>query len=80
MFGPNAVSMTYLNSETTGSLGATTADETEVMAVAYRRTLGPGVFWRVTAMFADYDDGLAGAAASNSNEGEALTTSILVRF
>ena len=50
------------------------------MAVAYRRTLGPGVFWRVTAMFADYDDGLAGAAASNSNEGEALTTSILVRF
>lgn len=80
MFGPNAVSMTYLNSETTGSLGATTADETEVMAVAYRRTLGPGVFWRVTAMFADYDDGNVGAAAAASNSGEALTTSIVVRF
>jgi outer membrane protein OmpU len=81
IFGPNAVSGTYQKSETTGTAGqASTSDETETMAVAYRRTLGPGVFWRVTAMFADYDDGLAGAAASNSNEGEALTTSILVRF
>ena len=80
MFGPNAMSLTYLNSETTGSVGATTADETEVMAIAYRRTLGPGVSWKVTAMFADYDDGAAGAAAANSNSGEALTTSISVRF
>jgi outer membrane protein OmpU len=81
IFGANAVSGTYQKSETTGTIGqASTQDETETMAVAYRRTLGPGVFWRVTAMFADYDDGLAGAAAGNSNEGEALTTSILVRF
>jgi outer membrane protein OmpU len=78
--GPNAFSLTFLSAETTGTIGATTADETEVMAVAYRRTLGPGVTWHVTAMFADHNDGAAGAIASASNSGEALTTHMTVRF
>jgi len=78
--GPNAYSLTFLSSETTGTPGATTADETEVMAVAYRRTLGPGVTWAVTAHFADFKDGAAGAAAANSNSGEAISTHVTVRF
>jgi predicted porin len=80
-FGPNAVSFTYQGAESDANTGgAADGDETQAMTIAYRRTLGPGVFWRVTGMVADYDDGLAGAAAGNSNEGEALTTSVQVRF
>jgi hypothetical protein len=80
-FGPNAVSLTYQDAETTAtSVAAGDGDELQAMTIAYRRTLGPGVFWKVTAMTADYDDGAAGAAAGNSNDGEALTTSIQVRF
>ena len=80
-FGPNAVSLTHLSGETTAGSNATgDGDETKVTMVAYRRTLGPGVFWKVSAFFADFDDGLAGAAAANSNEGEALSTSIQIRF
>jgi outer membrane protein OmpU len=80
-FGPNAVSLTYQDAETTAtSVAAGAGDELQAMTIAYRRTLGPGVFWKVTAMTADYDDGAAGAAAGNSNDGEALTTAIQVRF
>ena len=79
-FGPNAVSLTYQDAQATGNAAASQNDELQAMTIAYRRTLGPGVFWKVTAMTADYDDGAAGAAAGNSNDGEALTTSIQVRF
>jgi outer membrane protein OmpU len=81
IFGANAVSANYIKAEATGSAGgARSSDESEAFAVAYRRTLGPGVFWRVTAMMADHDDGATGAAANQSNEGEAITTSVVVRF
>ena len=79
-FGPNAVSLTYQDAQATGNAAASQNDELQAMTIAYRRTLGPGVFWKVTAMTADYDDNAAGAAAGNSNDGEALTTSIQVRF
>jgi len=79
-FGPNAVSLTYQDAQATGNAAASQNDELQAMTIAYRRTLGPGVSWKVTAMTADYDDGAAGAAAGNSNDGEALTTSIQVRF
>ena len=81
VFGPNAVSLGYQNAETTATSNAAgDGDEIESFIVAYRRTLGPGVFWKVTGYSADYDDAAAGAAAGNSNDGEALTTSIQVRF
>jgi len=81
MFGPNAVSLTHLSAETTASSNAAGAgDETTVTALAFRRTLGPGVSWKVTAMFADFENGTAGAAEGTSNNGEALTTSLSVRF
>jgi hypothetical protein len=79
-FGPNAVSAQYQTAEADSRLAARNGDEHEVFWLAYRRTLGPGVFWKVSAMFADFFDGLAGAAAGNSNDGQALTTSIFVRF
>jgi len=80
-FGPNAVSLVHLSAETTASSNATgDGDEAKVTWLAYRRTLGPGVTWGVSAIFADFDDAAAGAAAGTSNSGEALVTSINVRF
>ena len=80
-FGPNAVSITRLAGETTATSNAAgDGDETTVTHLAYRRTLGPGVSWTLTAIFADYENGLAGAAASTSNDGQALVTSVKIRF
>ena len=81
MFGPNAVSIAHLTAETDGSQASgRNGDEAKSTFIAYRRTLGPGVFWKVTAMFAEFNDGATGAVAGASNDGEALTTSIFVRF
>ena len=80
-FGPNAVSIAHLSAETDGTQASgRNGDEAKVTFVAYRRTLGPGVFWKVTGMFADFDDGATGAAAGASNDGEAVTTSIFIAF
>ena len=80
-FGPNALSLSYLNAETTASSGhAADGDEIQLVTVAYRRTLGPGVFWKVTGFSVDYDDAAKNTKPEHSNDGEALTTSIQVRF
>ena len=80
-FGPNALSLSYLNAATTASSGhAADGDEIQLFTVAYRRTLGPGVFWKVTGFSVDYDDAAKAAKPYDSNDGEALTTSIQVRF
>ena len=80
-FGPNAVSIAHLSGESTATSNAAgDGDEGRSTYLAYRRTLGPGVSWKVTAMFADFDNAAAGAAAGTSNDGEALTTSIAIRF
>lgn len=80
-FGPNAVSAQYLNGETNSLAAARNNDEVETFWLAYRRTLGPGVFWKVSAIFAEFDDGAAGApVAAANNDGQALTTSIQIRF
>ena len=79
--GANAFSLTYQDAETDANTGNNAdGDQSTTMTIAYRRALGPGVSWRVTGIHADYDDGLATAAAGNSNDGEALTTSIHLRF
>ena len=80
-FGPNAVSLVHLSAETTATSNAAgDGDEAKVTWLAYRRTLGPGVVWGVSAIFADFDNAAAGAAAGTSNDGEALVTSINIRF
>jgi len=79
-FGPNAVSIQHLSGETDSPIAARDGDEVKSTFVAYRRTLGPGVSWNLTAIFADFDDGLAGAAVGTSNDGQALATSLTVVF
>ena len=80
-FGPNAVSFTYQDAETDANAGgAADGDQTTAASVSYRRILAPGVSWNIMAMYADYDDGLAAAAAGNSNDGTALATSMTLRF
>ena len=80
-FGANAFSLSHLSQDTDGSQASgRNGDQSNVTYAAYRRTLGPGVSWRVTAIFADFNDGATGAAAAASNDGEAITSSLLVRF
>jgi hypothetical protein len=80
VMGPNAFSIVGAWSEMGGNVAASKDDETKAYSIAYRRTLGPGVTWHNTLHIADYNDGLAGAAASNSNDGYALTTGIKISF
>jgi len=80
IMGPNAFSIVGAFSEMGGNVAASKDDETKAYSIAYRRTLGPGVTWHNTLHIADYDDGLAGAATSNSNDGYALTTGIKISF
>jgi hypothetical protein len=80
-FGPNAVGINHISAETQGSQASgLNGDKTDVTSIAYRRTLGPGVAFRMTAFFADYDDGATAAADGASNKGEAILTSIQVSF
>ena len=80
-FGPNAVSISHLRAESTSSSNATgDGDEAKSTFVGYARTLGPGVSWQLGAIFADFDDAAAGAAAGTSNDGRALVTALKVRF
>jgi outer membrane protein OmpU len=80
VMGPNAFSIVGAWSEMGGNVASSKNDETKAYSIAYRRTLGPGVTWHNTLHIADYNDGLAGAAASNSNDGYALTTGIKISF
>jgi outer membrane protein OmpU len=79
-FGPNAVSISHLSGETDSVIAARNGDEVKSTFIAYRRTLGPGVSWKVTGILADFEEGLAGSASGASNDGEAVTTSIAIRF
>jgi outer membrane protein OmpU len=80
-FGPNAVSIAHMDMDTQASQASgRNGDEAIVTAVAYRRTLGPGVAWKVTATRAEFNDGATGALANASNDGEAITSSISLRF
>lgn len=80
-FGPNAVSIGWLSGESTATSNAAgDGDEGDVVLLAYRRTLGPGVSWTLSAFFADFENAATGALANTSNEGEALVTSVRVRF
>jgi outer membrane protein OmpU len=81
VFGPNAVSATFQYAETTADNAPDLDnDDLSTLMVAYRRTLGPGVFWKVTGIYADYNDSSTTATSATSNDGTALTTSIMVRF
>ena len=81
MFGANAVAASYLSAEgqsNTTAVGG--GDEAELLTLAWRRTLGAGVSFSLSAIFADWDDGVPGSAAANSNNGQALVSSLKVKF
>ena len=80
IFGPNAVSISHLSGESDSVQVARDGQEIRSTFIAYRRTLGPGVTWHVTGIFADYDGGSAAPGAAQNNDGEAISTSINVRF
>jgi predicted porin len=79
-FGPNAVSIAHMSVENDSQLLAADGDESRSTFISYRRTLGPGVSWHAVAIFAEHDNGAAGAASGTSNDGEALVTSIRISF
>ena len=75
VFGANAVSVGYSSGEVEGHV-ATPTDHEETGAVfAYRRTLGPGVFWRASLLHSDFT-----SEAGMSNDGWAATTSVFLLF
>ncbi len=79
--GANAFSIGYQTAEATSSAGtAFDGDEHTAIVLSYSRTLGPGVSFIMSGVWADFEDGLAGAAAGNSNQGTGLATGIKIRF
>jgi len=79
--GANAFSIGYQTAEATSSAGtAFSGDEHTAAVLSYSRTLGPGVSFILSGVWADFEDGLAGAAAGNSNQGTGLATGIKIKF
>ena len=79
IWGANAVSVSYLHSETTADINVSGEDETDVVLAAYRRTLGPGVIWNVSVVYADHD-GEDNTVTTDDADGWALTTGIKLSF
>jgi predicted porin len=79
--GANAFSVGYQAAEAKASAGsAADGDEHTAMVLSYTRTLGPGVKFLVSGIYADFDDGLINAPSGNSNQGTGLATGIAIRF
>jgi len=79
--GANALSIGYQTAEAKASTGsAFDGDEHVATVVSYSRTLGPGVKFILSGVYADFDDGLITAASSNSNQGTGLMSGLAIRF
>ena len=79
--GKNAFSIIMVDAEAVADTGnAADGDEMTTIMVAYRRTLGPGVSWSLSALTADADNGVAGAASGTSNSGEAISSRLTVKW
>ena len=66
-WGPNAVSLGYIHLEKM-------EQETAAGRLSYSRSLGPGVWWSLDALWAEYENG------NKSEDGTAYTTGIKVAF
>ena len=66
-WGPNAVSLGYIHVEKM-------KQETAAGRLSYSRSLGPGVWWSLDALWAEYENG------NKSEDGTAYTTGIKVAF
>ena len=79
--GANAFSIGYQAAEAKASTGsAADGDEHTAIVLSYSRTLGPGVNFLISGIYADFDDGVINSASSNSNQGTGLATGIAIRF
>lgn len=79
--GKNAFSIILIDAEAVADTGnAADGDEMTTIALAYKRTLGPGVSWSLTGTQINADDGQVGAASSTSNSGEALMSRLVVKW
>ena len=79
--GANAFSVGYQAAEAKASTGAAEdGDEHTAIVLSYSRTLGPGVTFLMSGIWADFDDGLINAASGNSNQGTGLVSGIAIRF
>ena len=79
--GKNAFSIIMIDAEAVADTGnAADGDEMTTLALAYKRTLGPGVSWSLTGTHIDADNGEVGAASSTSNSGEALMSRLTVKW
>ena len=75
-FGPNAVSASYSSGEVEGDPMAGSGEDKETgAAIAYRRVLGPGVMWRGTLFYSEFED-----EGGMSTDGWTATTSVLLVF
>ena len=79
--GANAFSVGYQAAEAKASTGsALDGDEHTAVVLSYSRTLGPGVRFLMSGIWADFDDGLINAPSGNSNQGTGLVSGIAIRF
>ena len=79
--GGNAFSIGYQAAEAKTSAGtAFDGDEHTAMVISYSRALMPGVSFLVSGIMADFDNGVAGAAANTSNKGTGVATGLKIRF
>ena len=78
--GPNSMSLVIADSSYNSSEAAKKDDSTTTVGLAFARNLSKGVKWHNTMHFVDYNDGLVGAGAANSNDGYAFTTGLKVSF
>ena len=79
IFGPNAVSAVYGHGVQERLLANPNDEELDHMMVAYRRTLGPGVFWYMNFTWADFT-GENSVSSTDDNSGYAVSTGIRLNF
>ncbi|MGE0745072.1 MAG: porin [Rhodospirillales bacterium] len=83
VFGPNAVSAVYGKGKQENLISNSNDGELDHLMVAYRRTLGPGVFWYMNFTWADYegeDKRPVAAATTDDNSGYAISTGVRLNF
>jgi predicted porin len=79
VFGPNAVSVVYGHGKQERLLSNSNDEKLSHLMAAYRRALGPGVFWYMNFTWADYT-GENSASTTDDNSGYAIATGIRLNF
>jgi hypothetical protein len=76
--GRNAFSLGYMQVSDEATKALTAEEQSNVGMLSYRRTLGPGVQYRLNFMWAEYEGETAGS--TDDNDGIALVTSVRIAF